>query len=170
MAFGLIITNRMAKLWPGGPAAFDLHQHVSLLAIAFSLFHALILLGDQFISPTLVGLLVPFGLASYRPTWVGFGQLGIYLSLLVTLTFYARKKLGGQRWRTVHVFSYAAFLLVMVHGLFSGTDTETSWAFAIYFFTGVSVLFLTLYRILTSRISFSAPASLDRPLSRRGRP
>src|SRR5690606_37988578 len=27
MVFGLGITNRMARLWPGGPAALDLHQY-----------------------------------------------------------------------------------------------------------------------------------------------
>lgn len=31
MALGLSITNRLARLWPGGPAAADLHQYTSLL-------------------------------------------------------------------------------------------------------------------------------------------
>jgi predicted ferric reductase len=153
MAFGLVITNRMAQLWPGGPAAFELHQHVSLLAIAFSLFHGLILLGDRFINASLVGVLLPFGLESYRPAWVGFGQLGFYLSMLVTLTFYARKRLGGQRWRAVHLTSYAAFLFVMVHGVFSGTDTTSAWVLWLYALTGASVLFLTMYRVLAPRLT-----------------
>jgi len=152
MAFGLGITNRMAKLWPGGPAAFDLHQHVSLLGIAFSLFHGLILLGDKFINTTLVGVVLPFAMETYRPIWVGLGQTSLYLSLLVTLTFYARKKLGGQRWRTIHLLSYVAFLLVMAHGLFSGTDTTSPWAIWMYAPTGVSVLFLTVYRVLAASL------------------
>jgi len=158
MVFGLIITNRMAQLWPGGPAAFDLHQHVSLLAIAFSLFHALILLGDQFINTSLAGVLVPFNMATYHPLWVGLGQLGLYVSLVVTLTFYARKKLGGQRWRAIHLLSYAGFVLVLAHGLLSGTDAATAWALWIYALTGLSVFFLTLYRILASLLRAPAPA------------
>src|SRR5689334_13109969 len=31
MATGLAISNRLARIWPGGPTAFDLHQHTSLL-------------------------------------------------------------------------------------------------------------------------------------------
>src|ERR1700741_2746129 len=31
MALGLLITNKLARIWPGGVSAFDLHQHVSLL-------------------------------------------------------------------------------------------------------------------------------------------
>ena len=43
MCLGLLITNKLARLWPGGPVAFDLHQYTSLLGVAFALFHGLIL-------------------------------------------------------------------------------------------------------------------------------
>jgi hypothetical protein len=52
VAFGLIMTNRMARVWPGGPTAFDLHQFTSLLGLAFAVFRGLILLGDQYIKYT----------------------------------------------------------------------------------------------------------------------
>src|SRR6476646_6603183 len=29
MALGLSITNKLARVWPGGPTAFELHQHAS---------------------------------------------------------------------------------------------------------------------------------------------
>jgi predicted ferric reductase len=150
MVFGLVITNRMARLWPGGPAAFELHQHVSLLAIAFSVFHGLILIGDTYITANLANVLMPFGLNSYRPFWVGWGQVGLYLSLLVTLTFYARKRIGGQRWKGIHLLSYVAFVFVMAHGLFSGTDTLTVGALVMYAVTALSALFLTIYRVLSA--------------------
>ena len=53
MCLGLMITNKLARLWPGGPVAFDLHQHTSLLGVAFALFHGLILLGDRYLNPSL---------------------------------------------------------------------------------------------------------------------
>src|SRR6185369_7521150 len=33
MALGLVITNKLARVWPGGPTAFELHQHASLLGL-----------------------------------------------------------------------------------------------------------------------------------------
>jgi hypothetical protein len=40
MALGLGISNKMARLWPGAPGAFAIHEYVSLLGLAFALFHA----------------------------------------------------------------------------------------------------------------------------------
>jgi predicted ferric reductase len=159
MVFGLVITNRMAKLWPGGPAAFELHQHVSLLAIAFALFHGLILMGDQFINVSFANVMLPFMMGSYRPIWVGLGQVGLYLSLLVTVTFYARKWLGGQRWRVIHLMSYLGFGLALTHGLLSGTDTLTIGALLMYAISGISVFFLTTYRILSGLLKNAVKAS-----------
>ncbi|MFN8423771.1 MAG: hypothetical protein U0470_10465 [Anaerolineae bacterium] len=80
----------MARLWPGGPTAFDLHQHVSLLSLAFAVFHALILLGDRYIDYTLATVLVPFASRDYRPIGVGLGQLAFYPLAVVGLSFYVR--------------------------------------------------------------------------------
>ena len=90
MALGLGITNKMARLWPGAPAAFAIHEYVSLLGMAFAIFHALVLLGDRYINFTVAQILIPFSTADYRPVWVGIGQIGFYVWLIVNLSFYVR--------------------------------------------------------------------------------
>ncbi|HSK87751.1 MAG TPA: hypothetical protein VK880_05310, partial [Anaerolineales bacterium] len=70
MALGIGISNKMARLWPGAPAAFAIHEYVSLLGMAFAIFHALVLMGDQYIQFNLVQILVPFSTVDYRPIWV----------------------------------------------------------------------------------------------------
>lgn len=148
MVSGLIITNKMARVWPGGPTAFDLHQHVSLLGLAFALFHGLILVGDRFIGYTVGQVLIPFAGANYRPAWVGIGQLTFYLLALVSLTFYVRKTIGHKTWRLIHFLSFLVFVMAMAHGVMSGTDSGAWWASATYGSTGASTLFLTVYRVL----------------------
>ena len=71
MILGIIITNRLARLWPGGPAAYDLHQYVSLVGLGFGFFHPLILLGDRYLKATLMEILLPFTMGQYHPLWVG---------------------------------------------------------------------------------------------------
>lgn len=148
---GLVITDRLARLWPGGPAAYDLHQYFSIIGIAFTLFHMLILLGSKYIGYTIVQLFVPFTGAQYRPFWIGIGQLSFYLALVVTFTFYARSWFGPQGWRRLHYLSFAFFLFALLHSVFSGTDTSTFWAGPLYWLTGGVTLFFTVYRITFTR-------------------
>lgn len=150
MALGLGITNKMARLWPGAPAAFAIHEYVSLLGLAFALFHALILLGDKYIHFTVAQLIIPFSTTDYRPLWTGLGQLGFYIWLIVTLSFYVRSKIGQKTWRTLHYLSFAMYLMGLAHGLFGGTDTGAIWAQWYYWISGGSLLFLLIHRIINT--------------------
>ena len=132
MVLGLMLTSRAARLWPGGPVAFDLHQHASLLGLVLGLFHALILLGDNYIKTNLREILIPFTYGGYEPRWVGLGQVAFYLLAIVSLSFYLRPLLGRQAWRVIHFLSFLLFALALAHGLLSGTESSTSWAKAMY--------------------------------------
>lgn len=148
MVFGLLMTNKLARVWPGGPTAFDLHQHASLLGLAFALFHALILLGDRYVQATLFQVLVPFQYAGYEPLWVGLGQAGFYGLAIVGLSFYVKDRIGRRAWRLIHFLSFVVFALALLHGIWSGSDSQSDLARAIYWTSGGSVLFLTIYRLL----------------------
>ncbi|MEI8165720.1 MAG: hypothetical protein WCG26_05055 [Chloroflexales bacterium] len=152
MALGLMMTNKLSRVWPGGPVAFDLHQHASILGLAFGLFHALILLGDRYSNYTLGQILIPFASTGFQPFWVGLGQVSLYLMGLVGLSFYFRPLIGRQVWRVIHFLSFVIFGLVMAHGVRSGSDTGTVLAQGIYWFTGGSLIFLTVYRVLVSMV------------------
>ena len=170
MALGLGISNKMARLWPGAPAAFALHEYVSLLGLAFAVFHALVILGDHYINFTLLQLLVPFSTVDYRPFWVGIGQIAFYTWAILALTFYIRPIIGQKSWRFLHYSSFGMYLLGIFHGLFSGTDTSAGWAQNYYWISAGSLLFLLTYRILAVVIDGlfpqnkkPTPASAPRP-------
>lgn len=152
MVFGLLMTNKLARVWPGAPTAFDLHQHTSLLGLAFALFHALILLGDRYIQATLLQALLPFQYSGYEPLWVGLGQVAFYGLAIVGLSFYIKDRIGRRAWRLIHFLSFAVFALALVHGLWSGSDSASDLARAIYWASGGSVLFLTVYRVLAAKV------------------
>jgi predicted ferric reductase len=150
MALGLGMTNKMARLWPGAPASFAIHEYVSLLGLAFAIFHGLVLLGDHYINFTLTQIIMPFTTTSYRPLWVGLGQIGFYIWVIVAMTFYIRQIIGQKTWRLIHYLSLAIYLLGLVHGLFSGTDSPTHWAQQYYWISGGILLFLFIYRIVAT--------------------
>jgi predicted ferric reductase len=155
MCSGVIITNKLAQLWPGIPPAYEIHEYTSLLGLCFALFHALILTGDRYIAYTVAQVLTPFASANYRPVWVGIGQLSFYVWGVVTFSFYVRKRIGKKAWRLIHFLSYGSLIGAMVHGIFSGTDTPAVWTHYLYWFSGASLLFLTVYRVLVTRIPHS---------------
>jgi predicted ferric reductase len=150
MCLGVMITNKLARLWPGGPVAFDLHQYASLLGVAFALFHGIILLGDQYIHTNLLHIVLPFGMNEYQPFWVGLGQLGFYLMAIVAFSFYVRKQITPRGWRLIHYLSFASFGMALVHGITAGTDSPATWTQGMYWLTGGGFLFLLVYRILNS--------------------
>jgi predicted ferric reductase len=151
MVAGVSMTTRLARAWPGGPTAFDLHQHAGLLGLGFALFHALILMGDRYINYSVVQVLVPFASTSYRPLWVGLGQVGWYLLALVGMSFYARKWIGHRVWRLIHFLGFVVYALALLHGLASGTDSGATWARWLYWASAGSLLLLTIYRVLAAR-------------------
>ncbi len=148
MALGMGITNKMARAWPGAAAAFAIHEYVSLLGLAFAAFHAIVILGDHYINFTLLQLLVPFTTVDYRPLWIGVGQVGFYVWLIVALSFYIRSSIGQKTWRVLHYASFAMYLMGLFHGLFSGTDTTMPWAQNYYWVSGGILLFLLVGRVV----------------------
>jgi len=150
MALGLLITDKLSRTWPGAAAAFAIHEYVSLLGVAFAGFHALVLLGDRYIGYTPADILVPFASAKYQPFWIGLGQVGLYVWVLVAGSFYVRRRIGPTTWKLIHAASFFTFLVALMHGLAAGTDTGSFWAQAGYWFMGGSLLFLTAYRIAAS--------------------
>ncbi len=164
MMLGLLITNKMARAWPGAPAAFAIHEYVSLLGLAFAIFHALVLLGDRYINYQLSQILLPFASTHYHPVWVGLGQTGLYAWAIISGTFYVRQHIGPKAWRFIHFASFFTFLVAMLHGLASGTDSSLPWARWIYWSFGGSLLFLTIYRVLASLIPQKSPAPAPRPI------
>jgi predicted ferric reductase len=150
MSLGIMITNKMAQVWPGGPTAAELHQHTSLLGLGFGLVHGLLLMGDQYINFNLAQVLTPFSTAAYLPQWVGLGQLAFYVWGIIVLSYYVRRQIGRKTWRAIHFFSYLVFALTLLHGIFAGTDTGKTWVTGLYWVSGSLVLFLTIYRIFYS--------------------
>jgi len=86
-----------------------------------------VLLGDRYIQAPPAQALVPFGYKSYAPVWVGLGQIGLYGLALVGLSFYVKPLTGRRVWRAMHSLSFAVFLLALLHGIGSGSDSTSAW-------------------------------------------
>ena len=156
MALGLGITNKMARLWPGAPSAFAIHQYTGLLGLAFALYHGLVLMGDHFVDFSLPRLIVPFTIA-YETIWVGLGQTCFYIWLLVVMSFYIRQRIGQKTWRMIHYANFVIYVMAFLHGIRSGSDSDIRWIAGYFWLASTSLVILLAYRIyersLKNRVS-----------------
>lgn len=148
--WGLCLSTKVIKAWLSPLVAYGLHEFLSITAILFATLHALVLLGDSYVEFNLFHLLIPF-IAPYEPLWTGLGIIALDLAIVITASFYIRHLIGQKLWRRLHMLTFLVYLLALLHGLMAGTDSARLGVTAMYAGTGLSILFLVYYRLLTSR-------------------
>jgi predicted ferric reductase len=150
-AWGLSVSNRLLDTLLQRTYTYDFHQYISLLAIGFTAIHLLSLTLDHYLPFTLVQLAVPFT-STYRPLWVGIGVISFYLVLLVSITFYIRKRIGVKTFRAIHTLSLVSFAGATIHGFYAGTDSSLFSMKLVYYFASLSVIFLLSYWLISIMI------------------
>jgi methionine sulfoxide reductase heme-binding subunit len=156
MAFGIILSFRGLEGLMRGWRVYDLHQVLTLLLFGFVGLHLVTLYLDPFEPFSLLKLVWPFA-ETYRPLGTALGVLTLYLLLLVALSSWARRLLSTRLWYLLHLVSYVAFVLVTIHGLLTGVDSQTPWMLGVYTGSSALVVLLTL-----GRIYFAAQAARER--------
>ncbi len=147
-AWGLAVPSKLLDPLLDRTYTYDFHQFISLLAIGFMFLHVSVLMIDKYLPFSTWQILIPF-LSSYRPLWVGIGVISFYLILLVTVTFYLRSRIGMRAFRAIHVLSLLAYLGATFHGLYAGTDSPLPAMQLLYKGTGLAIIFLTAYWLIT---------------------
>ena len=150
VVWGLLLSSKIGQGRLRTPVLLDAHQFLSNVAIGFAAFHGLVLMGDRYLSFPLAAVLVPFA-GTYKPALVAAGQIGLWLSLLLSLSFLVRRRMGQRLWRSFHYLSFVAFWAVVAHSVLIGSDSGVPVIAVMYLGTAGAVLFLTFYRILTAR-------------------
>ncbi|MCA9971354.1 MAG: ferric reductase-like transmembrane domain-containing protein [Anaerolineales bacterium] len=148
--WGLLLSTKIIKETVPAALSLGMHNILSWLAIALAGVHAAALLFDSYYTYTLADLTIPF-VGPYRPEWVGLGIIGLYLMALTSASFSWRRRLGQAWWRRLHYLTFAAYLLVTVHGAAAGTDSANPGMTALYWGSGLLVLFLTNYRLVAGK-------------------
>lgn len=148
-AWGLAVSNKILDPILHRMFTFDFHQFISLLAIGFLILHISVLTLDHYLPFTWAQVLVPF-IAPYRALWVGIGVISFYLILLVTVTFYMRRRIGMRTFRVIHVLSLLGYLGATLHGLYAGTDAPLLAMQIMYKGTLLVIVFLLAYWVVAA--------------------
>jgi DMSO/TMAO reductase YedYZ heme-binding membrane subunit len=143
---GLVLKSRpFAKV--KAPTVTELHRTLALTGLGALALHAISLVLDSTVQVSPAALVVP-GLVSYRPAAVAAGVAAAWLFVLVTGSFWLRKRIGAKLWRRLHWLTFALFAAATIHGVAAGTDTAQPWARGLYLGALGAVTAATAWRAL----------------------
>lgn len=133
-----------------------LHESLGLAAVLATAVHMVALWADNFIEFTWFDLLVP-GVSTWEPLAVTLGVVSFWTVLIVSLSFYVKKWIGQNAWRSIHYLSFGAFGAAVAHGAMAGTDTSNPWVTSLYVAAVLVVVLLTAVRVMSGQ----SPARSD---------
>ncbi len=159
VVYGLLLSTKVLDHLAHRPVSFLLHKDLAAIGVGLAGIHGMLLGLDHTVPFSLAQILVP-GIAPHATLAVAFGQVALYLALIVTGSFYVRRRIGHRAWRALHYLTFLAFIGATVHGLAAGTDSAAGWAQGMYLAAATVVAFLLVYRIVVSigQRLVSAPA------------
>jgi sulfoxide reductase heme-binding subunit YedZ len=146
VVLGLLMANKLLR----GRNVAAIHEQLSITGLVAIAVHGLTLLPDPWLHPGVSGIAIPFTMG-YRTLFTGLGILAGYLTAVLGLSFYARRRIGAKLWRKLHRFTVLAYLMALVHTIGAGTDMGTPWLRTFLFVTAAPVAVLFAVRLVPKK-------------------
>ena len=129
----------------------SLHEYTTVLWIPLAAIHLGALLLDSTARIGVLDLVVPFH-AAYGTLAIGLGALAVDLLLVVTVSALLKRQIRPDLWKWLHRLAYAAFGLIFLHAVLSGTDFSDPAVSAITWGVAAALLALGFARVMWGRL------------------
>jgi methionine sulfoxide reductase heme-binding subunit len=145
VCLGLLMSTRVLKRFKG-PDLRVAHEALSLATLVAIAVHGLALLGDNFLHLSLADISLPF-VSGYKTGWTTLGIVSGWALAALGLSYYARARIGQDRWRSLHRITALAWLMGLGHSLGEGTDAGQTWFLVMIGIVAVPAIVLLLWRM-----------------------
>jgi sulfoxide reductase heme-binding subunit YedZ len=159
VGIGLTMSAKLMRKRGLGPKLAAIHEQTALAGLVAIGVHAVTLLGDPWLHPSVAGITVPFAMG-YRTFFTGLGIIGGWLAALLGLSFYVRRQIGPALWRKAHRATVVVYVLGLIHTIGAGTDAGTAWLGWFMALTAIPMAALFVRRVIGRK---PAPAPRRRP-------
>lgn len=157
VVWGLIGTTGALGPRVSKASAVTVHRFMGTVGLVLLTLHIGLLLVDPFMPFAPRAVLVP-GASTFKPIPVALGVVAMYLMVFVLVSSWLRRFYSAKVWRKMHLLATPAYVVALLHGLFTGTDTARPWIWWSYLATGATVVFLLVVRGLT--VGFRPPRAV----------
>ena len=150
LVLGVASTQRTlaSRAWPRF-ATQALHRNVNVLGLVFVVVHIITTVADSYVNVGVASVVVPFA-SSYKSVDVMWGTVAFDIFLLVAVTGFLRVRMKEPVWRRIHLLSYLAWPLGMIHFITTGTDGGTTkWGFWLAIVATFAVAAASVLRVVT---------------------
>jgi sulfoxide reductase heme-binding subunit YedZ len=147
VGIGLTMSAKLMRKRGLGPKLAAIHEQTALAGLIAIGVHAVTLLGDPWLHPSLAGIAVPFAMG-YRTFFTGLGIIGGWLAALLGLSFYVRRHIGPALWRKAHRATVVVYVLGLIHTIGAGTDAGTPWLGWFMALTAIPMAALFVRRVI----------------------
>lgn len=145
---GLFLSSKVAREFDLTKKVMELHDLSAKLGLSLVLFHAIILLGDSYLNIKIHQIIIPFTIKHSMNIWFGTGQIAFYLFAAITISYTLKLWLGIKLWHYLHPTAFFAYMLITIHGFFSGSDSQTIFMIMLYAIINGCIIFFMFYRLI----------------------
>lgn len=133
-----------------------IHKALAIALCISIVLHASFLLVDKYLPFSLAQILVPFASHYNNGTQIGglaLGELAVTFGILAAygVVIVVASALGwinkNRTWRKLHYISYAVIILVLVHGMYVGTDLKYGIFRTLWIGVGVLIVLAVIVRL-----------------------
>lgn len=147
MMLGLMISARGLDGVINRKTVLELHQQWTLSAVIAIVLHGVVIVTDGYVDVSWRGAAIP-GASAYLAGPVALGTIAMWGVAVLTISSWLQRRVGYMTWRLVHASAFGTFIVGLVHGVVSGTDSGTVEAQILYVGTAVLLLGGVLFRVL----------------------
>ena len=145
VGLGLAMATGVLKRW--GADRRVVHEVLSLSVLAAIAVHVLSLLADSYVHASVLDVTMPF-VFSYKTLPTSIGIIAGWGLAFLGLSYYARRRIGQRRWRSLHRFTALVWILGLVHAFTEGSDAGQLWFIALITISAAPAAILLLVRYL----------------------
>jgi sulfoxide reductase heme-binding subunit YedZ len=141
---GVVMGGRIVRRGARDRRAY--HEVLSLATMVAIAVHALALVADSYLHPSLLDVTVPF-VFSYKTLATSLGIIAGWGIITLGLSYYVRGRIGVERWKLIHRFTLLFWIAGLIHTFAEGTDRGQLWFIALILLTTVPAMMLVAYRV-----------------------
>lgn len=147
MMLGLMISARGLDGLINRKVVLELHQQWTTAAALATAAHVVLVVTDAYVDMSWQGAAVP-GSSVYLTGPVALGTIAMWGTALLALSGWLQRRMNYVAWRLLHASAFGTFVIGLVHGVVSGTDSGTMGAQVMYASTAALLIGAIVFRVL----------------------